>query len=156
MKPNLVIYRAVVFPVFVFLLYAASARTTDTQWRPKSNISEKLGWCGRQNMLRPYLKIWNWIFGRAVKAISSMGIRSPCASAFLDAFNIFCCGSFCRHPLDGSTGILFRKFFLPIVRNNCSKGQLISKWCHRLDQITNGKFDTKGHFDISWSKICQF
>ena len=30
-------------------------------------ISEKLGRCGRQNMLPPYLKIWEWewIFGRA-------------------------------------------------------------------------------------------
>ena len=55
------------------------ARTTDTQWSHKSNISEKLGRCGRQNMLRPYLKIWNWdwIFGCAVKAISSLGVRSP-------------------------------------------------------------------------------
>ena len=54
-------------------------RTTDTQWRHKSKMSVKLGRCGRQNMLRPYLKIWEWewIFGRAVKAISSMGVRSP-------------------------------------------------------------------------------
>ena len=31
-------------------------------------------------MLPPYLKIrdWDWIFGRAVKAISSLGVRSPC------------------------------------------------------------------------------
>ena len=30
-------------------------------------------------MLRPYLKIWEWewIFGRAVKVISSLGVRSP-------------------------------------------------------------------------------
>ena len=30
-------------------------------------------------MLRPYLKIWEWewIFGRSVKAISSLGVRSP-------------------------------------------------------------------------------
>ena len=56
-----------------------NSRTMDTQWRHKSKISEKLGWCGRQNMLRPYLKIWDWdwIFGRAVKAISSLGVRSP-------------------------------------------------------------------------------
>ena len=54
-------------------------RTTDTQWRHKSKISEKSGWCGRQNMLRPYLKIWEreWIFDRAVKAISSLGFHSP-------------------------------------------------------------------------------
>ena len=54
-------------------------RTTDTQWRYKSKISEELGRCGRQNMLRLCLKIWDWdwIFGRAVKAISSLGIRSP-------------------------------------------------------------------------------
>ena len=39
-----------------------------------------MGRCVRQNMLRPYLKIWEWewIFGRAVKAISSLGVRSPC------------------------------------------------------------------------------
>ena len=56
------------------------ARTTDTQWRHKSKISEKLGQCGRQNMLRLYLKIWEWewIFGHAEKAISSLGVRSPC------------------------------------------------------------------------------
>ena len=58
-------------------------RTTDTQWRHKSKISEKLVRCGRQNMLRPYLNIWEWewIFGRAVKAISSLGICSPCWNA---------------------------------------------------------------------------
>ena len=49
----------------------------DTQWRhksKKSEKSEKLGQSGRQNMLRPYLKIWDWdlIFGCAVKAISSL------------------------------------------------------------------------------------
>ena len=54
-------------------------RTTDTQWRHKSKISEKLGRSGRQNMLPPYLKIWDWdwIFGRVVKPISSLGVRSP-------------------------------------------------------------------------------
>ena len=46
-------------------------------------MSEKLGRCGRQNMLWPYQKIWDWdlIFGRAVKAISSPGVRSPCLTA---------------------------------------------------------------------------
>ena len=60
------------------------ARTTDTQWRLKSKKPENLGLCGRQNMLRTYLKIWNWelIFGRAVKAISSPGVRSPCVRWF--------------------------------------------------------------------------
>ena len=55
------------------------ARTPDTQWRHKSKKSENLGRCGRQNMLRQYLKIWDWdlIFGHAVKAISSLGVRSP-------------------------------------------------------------------------------
>ena len=54
-------------------------RTTDTQWRHKSKIYVKLGRCGKQNMLWLYLKIWEWewICGRAVKAISSLGIRSP-------------------------------------------------------------------------------
>ena len=54
-------------------------RTTDTKWRNKSKKSENLGRCCRQNMLQPYLNIWEWelIFGRAVKAISSPGVRSP-------------------------------------------------------------------------------
>ena len=32
-------------------------------------------------MLWPYLKVWEWewIFGHAVKAISSLGVRSPCS-----------------------------------------------------------------------------
>ena len=59
-------------------------RTTDTQWRHKSKISKKLGRCGRQNNLPPYLKIWDWdwIFGRAVKAISYLGIGSPWTQIF--------------------------------------------------------------------------
>ena len=45
----------------------------------KSKISEKLGRCGKKNMLRPYLEIWdwNWILGCAVKAIFSLGVLSP-------------------------------------------------------------------------------
>ena len=37
-------------------------------------------------MLRPYLKIWDWdlIFGRAVKAISSLGVRSPWGLAIME------------------------------------------------------------------------
>ena len=44
-----------------------------------SKISEKLGRCGRQNMLWAYLKIWDGdlVFGHAVKTISSLGVRSP-------------------------------------------------------------------------------
>ena len=57
----------------------AKSPTTDTQWRQKSKISEKLGRCGRQSMLPPYLKIWEWewIFGRVVKANASQSVRSP-------------------------------------------------------------------------------
>ena len=68
-------------PLSLPLSWAAKqfTRTTDTQWRHKSKIYEKLGQCGRWNMLRPYLKIWDWdwIFGRAVKTVSSLGVRSP-------------------------------------------------------------------------------
>ena len=58
----------------------SDTRTTETQWRHKSKKSEILGRYGRQNMLQLYLKIWDWdlIFVRAVKAISSPGVRSPC------------------------------------------------------------------------------
>ena len=66
-------------------------RTRDTQWRHKSKKSEILGRCGRQNMLRPYLKIWDWdlIFGRALKAISSPDVRSPCYILALTNFQTF-------------------------------------------------------------------
>ena len=50
-----------------------------------SKKSENLGQFSRQIMLWLYLKIWEWdmIFGRAaglraVKVISSPGVRSPC------------------------------------------------------------------------------
>ena len=67
--------------------WTPAPRTTDTQWRHKSKISEKMGRCGRQNMLPPYLKIWEWewIFGRAVKAISSLGVRSPWVGSWLQS-----------------------------------------------------------------------
>ena len=60
--------------------HAFHTRTTDTQWRHKSKKSESFGRYGKQNILRPYLTIWDWdwIFGHAVKAISSLGVRSPC------------------------------------------------------------------------------
>ena len=60
------------------------ARTTDTQWSHKSNKSENLGRFGRQNMLWPYLKIWEreWIFGCAVKTIFLPGVRSPWLEPF--------------------------------------------------------------------------
>ena len=37
-------------------------------------------------MLWPYLNIWDWdwLFGRAVKAISSPGVRSPCLDAYVN------------------------------------------------------------------------
>ena len=47
---------------------------------PNEGINQRYlkNWA-RQNMLWPYLKIWEWewIFGRAVKNISSLGVRSP-------------------------------------------------------------------------------
>ena len=72
-------------------LFWTGARTTDTQSRHKSEISEKLGRCGIKNMLWPYLRIWDWdwIFGRAVKAISSLGVRSPWTSALQGQGNSF-------------------------------------------------------------------
>ena len=80
-------------------------RTTDTQWRHKSKKSENLGRCGKQNMLWPYLKIWEWewIFSRAVKAISSQGVRSSWLKPkcnFCDSVNIsFIVISFNQIPL---------------------------------------------------------
>ena len=89
-------------------------RTTDTQWRHKSKISEKLGRCGRQNMLPPYLKIWDWdwIFGRAVKAISSLGVRSPCIqiknASSKNVFTPFWCGTSISRHSKGQSHYSFR------------------------------------------------
>ena len=68
--------------------------TTDTQWRHNLKKSESLGQWGRQNLLRPYLKIWEWelIFSRAVKAISSSGVHGPwnnSPSSSRDIFDVF-------------------------------------------------------------------
>ena len=59
-----------------------AATRTLSQWRHKSKISEKFGGWGRQNMLRPYQNIWDWdwIFGRTVKAFSSLCVCSPWAA----------------------------------------------------------------------------
>ena len=86
---NLVI-KARMFSIrWVGMFGPQKSRTTDTQWRHKSKKSENLGRCGRQNMLRPYLKIWEWewIFGRAVKAISSPCVRSPWRKRFPSSGN---------------------------------------------------------------------
>ena len=62
---------------FLNWMWQVESRTTDTQWKHKSKITENFGRCGRQNMRQLYLKIWDWIFGRAVKAIFYLGVRSP-------------------------------------------------------------------------------
>ena len=66
------------------------ARTTDTQWRHELKISEKSGQCGGQNMLPPYLKIWDWdwIFGHAVKTISPLGVRSLRPGVIIGAISL--------------------------------------------------------------------
>ena len=72
-------------------------------------ISEKLGWCGRQNTLWPYLKIWEWewIFGHAVNAISSLGVRSPCPIHYV-LFIFVLCPIFLEIPTDRSIEIVPR------------------------------------------------
>ena len=39
-----------------------------------------MGWCGRQNMLWPYLKLWDcdWILAKHWRLLSLWGVRSPC------------------------------------------------------------------------------
>ena len=44
-------------------------RTTDTQWRHKSKIPEKLGRCGRQNMLRLNLKIAGFLSQHSIQKL---------------------------------------------------------------------------------------
>ena len=70
----------------------AQPPTTDTQWKHKSKKHENLSWCGRQNILWLYLKIWEWewIFGRAGKTISSPGVHSPWAQRWIQQWIIPC------------------------------------------------------------------
>ena len=93
------------------------------QCRHKSKKPEIVGRCGRQNMLRPYLKIWEWewIFGRAVKAISSLGVRRPWSEQFWltkylffsKSMSIFC--TLFDHNLLRQTILLFFCFFITLV-----------------------------------------
>ena len=79
-----------------------------------------LGQYGRQNMLRPYLKIWDWdlIFGREVNAISSLGVRSPCFRSQI----ILCLVILELWLLDKYSFVVFlllRKTNLTIFKRNC-------------------------------------
>ena len=70
------------FPAWSSYHFAHGLQTPNEGINQKK--SENLGRCGRQNMLQPYPKIWEWewIFDCAVKAISSPGVRSPCLILF--------------------------------------------------------------------------
>ena len=113
-------------------------QTTDTRQRHKSKISEKLGRCGRQNMLWSYLKIWELIFGCAVKAISSLGVRSPCYRISFITFPVSHLHAYLLHNfLEINLIILWKsnKFFVltnlkMIKKNQCQASEkiLIRKW----------------------------
>ena len=76
-------------------------------------------------MLRPHLKIWEWelIFDRAVKGISTLGVRSPWSMSIFefDSFgvfdrknkSIFCDLSIFLHGKDSN--VTLEVFFGPIV-----------------------------------------
>ena len=63
---------------------------SQNMWLKKSNLICEVTDYGHpmkawiKDMLRSYLKVWDWdwIFGRAVKAISSLGVCSPWAKSF--------------------------------------------------------------------------
>ena len=124
-------------------------RTTDTEWRHKSKKSENLGRWGRQNMLRPYLKIWEWerIFGRAVKAISVVREADCCQTdTHVDLLS---------HYLSMTLSCLLQTPLLP----------LLPSWCARrlnsLNPISNNKQTTTNiHFMnnislVSWLCVKQ-
>ena len=107
-------------------------QTTDTQWMHKSKKSENLGQCGRQNILPLYLKIWDWdlIFGRAVKAISSPGVRSPCALASKCQFHLI------KQLKNGHSKFKTLPFWIQwryynqiwITSTSCHKNQILKSW----------------------------
>ena len=71
-------------PILVNAKLSFNSRTTYTQWRHKSEKSKILGRYGRHKYGSAILKIWDWdlIFGRAVKAFFSPGVRSPWFNLF--------------------------------------------------------------------------
>ena len=84
-------------------------------------------------MLRPYLKIWDrdLIFGRAVKVISSPGVRSPCRN--LNRFSVRRHGGYSVHAnLDGVA------LQMTSNRTNADKkpstGQTVGKACNSVAQ----------------------
>ena len=106
---------SIAFLAFPSFRLCINPRITDTQWRHKSKKSEILGRCGRQNMLRPYLKIWDWdlIFGCAVKVISSPGVRSPWVNlsikngSFAKLLSFFCLSFSGERKIWGNERIYF-------------------------------------------------
>ena len=122
--------------------------------KEKSKKSENLGRCGRQNVLRPYLKIWNWdwIFGRALKTFSSLGVRSPWYDLLLElggnktncplcTYQIGRClltffFQSARQSLDRSNNSeLLRHFYIIFISKKMSKTKIF--------------FDLKKKFDIT-------
>jgi len=92
-------------------------------------------------MLRPYLKIWDWdwIFGRAVKAISSLGIRSPWSDPSLYFKQII--------------SNYFPKFFIQLAPSSiysCSIGHILEYvFCHLGCWAVKGKFLKRRNFCLS-------
>ena len=105
-------------------------------------------------MLWPYLKIWECelIFGRAVKAISSPGVRSPCANQYFMTLML-------RHyekatKLEKNLPLVLTKrlFLLSSVKTNaqCSKWYEIKDM--EISQITEENLDPPtdqgAYFDV--------
>ena len=119
--------------------YQIDTRTTDTQWRHKSKISEKLGRYGRQNMLRPYLKIWDWdwIFGRAVKAIFSLGVRSPWLIQYKMYLVKTKCYTLYACQYNSQLVYFLHHFWSPLL---CFQGGFFQKFCPYVWLVFKGSF----------------
>ena len=113
-------------------------------------------------MLWPYLKIWEWewIFGHSVKAISSLGVRSPCIQTCSECSFTSCTSSGLKakgHKCSKSADE--KMIFVPHVEPKTTNGKVsLDSWAnlHDFSEKTNIKQKTNNDNDESYEAKQEF
>ena len=117
-------------------------------------------------MLRPYLKLWDWdwIFGRAVKAMGSLGVHSPWTkptnrSSRLSRHNHESAKAFSRSPVNfrghGLCSLKCYDLFVATDNICAQRGTTLNYECRV--QVTNFQiFSFVYHFIRLWTEILNY